>query len=165
MFFYEEIFRGLNKEKVKYVVAGGIAVNLHGIPRVTGDLDILIGLDEKNVAEFFKVMKKLGYKPKAPVKIEDFGVRKNREKWIRDKGMKVFSLWNKEMPYKIIDVFVENPIDFKKLYRDRIDIKAGNFRIPVVSIDHLIKLKSMAKRKQDISDIESLKRLKILGRR
>jgi len=163
--FYEEVFRELNKNKVKYVVAGGVAVNLHGIPRVTGDLDLLIDLGKKNVANFSKAMKTLGYKPKAPVAIEDFGIEKNRKSWIKDKGMRVFSLWNKEIPYRIIDVFVENPIDFKKLYSQRINISVGKFMIPVISIEHLIKLKTIAGRKQDVADIMSLRRVKRLRKK
>lgn len=160
--FYEEVFRELNKEGVKYVVAGGMAVNLHGVPRVTADLDLVIYLGPENVNKFSRAMETLGYKPKIPVKIEDFGVKKNREDWIKNKGMIVFSLWNKNIPYRIIDVFVKDPIDFKQLYRDRVSISMGEFKIPVVSIDHLIKLKQMAGRKQDISDIIFLRRVKEL---
>jgi len=156
------VFRELNRKKVKYVVAGGIAVNLHGVPRVTEDLDLVIYLGEENVSKFSEAMETLRYKPKIPVKIEDFGVKKNREDWIKNKGMIVFSLWNRNIPYRIIDVFVKDPIDFKELYRDKSNISAGEFKIPVVSIDHLIKLKEMAGRKQDISDIVSLKRVKKL---
>lgn len=152
----------MNRKKVKYVVAGGIAVNLHGVPRVTEDLDLVIYLGEENVSKFSEAMETLRYKPKIPVKIEDFGVKKNREDWIKNKGMIVFSLWNRNIPYRIIDVFVKDPIDFKELYRDKSNISAGEFKIPVVSIDHLIKLKEMAGRKQDISDIVSLKRVKKL---
>ncbi len=160
--FYEEVFRELNREKVKYVIAGGIAVNLHGVPRVTEDLDLIIYLAKENVDKFAKAMETLGYKPKIPVKIEDFGVEKNRESWIKNKGMVVFSLWNKNLPYRIIDVFVKEPIDFKELYRDKVNISVGIFKIPVVSIGHLIKLKQISGRKQDISDIVSLKRVKKL---
>jgi len=160
--FYEDVFRELNKQKVRYVIAGGIAVNLHGVPRVTEDLDLVIYLGEENVTKFSKAMEILGYKPKIPVRIEAFGVKKNREDWIKNKGMIVFSLWNKNIPYKIIDVFVKDPIDFEKLYRDRVKISLGEFKISVVSIEHLIKLKQMAGRKQDISDIVSLRRVKKL---
>ncbi|MBU3911252.1 MAG: nucleotidyltransferase [Candidatus Omnitrophica bacterium] len=161
--FYEEVFRELNKKKVKYVVAGGMAVNLHGVPRVTGDLDLIIYLGIENISKFSKAMEELGYKPKIPVKIEDFSVEKKREDWIKNKGMVVFSLWNKDIPYRIIDVFVKDLVDFKELYKDRVNIRAGMFKIPVVSIEHLIRLKQMAGRKQDISDIVSLKRAKKLG--
>ena len=158
--FYEELFSELNKQRVKYVITGGIAVNLHGIPRVTGDIDLLIDLDKKNVIRFSNAMKILNYK--APVSIEDFCIKKNREDWIKHKEMKVFSLWNKEVPYRIVDVFVENPIDFKMLYKSRLNISVGKLIIPVVSIEHLIKLKTIAGRKQDMADIVSLRRVKRL---
>jgi DNA polymerase II small subunit/DNA polymerase delta subunit B len=38
---FEKIFRSLNKAKVRYLVVGGVAVNIYGYPRFTGDLDIL----------------------------------------------------------------------------------------------------------------------------
>lgn len=36
------VFASLQKHEVKYVVLGGIAAVLHGVPRATFDLDILI---------------------------------------------------------------------------------------------------------------------------
>ena len=36
------VFRSLRRHDVKYVVIGGIAAVLHGVPRATFDLDILI---------------------------------------------------------------------------------------------------------------------------
>lgn len=37
--YYEDVFRGFQKHKVKYVVVGGVAVVLHGVVRLTADLD------------------------------------------------------------------------------------------------------------------------------
>ncbi len=42
----ERVFRALNGRGVRYV-AGGIALNLHGVPRATADLDIAVALDEQ----------------------------------------------------------------------------------------------------------------------
>jgi hypothetical protein len=41
---YEEIFRALNKHKIRYLVIGGGAVNLYGHIRATMDLDLLISM-------------------------------------------------------------------------------------------------------------------------
>ena len=38
----KDVFKSLQKHDVKYVVIGGIASVLHGVPRATFDLDILI---------------------------------------------------------------------------------------------------------------------------
>jgi hypothetical protein len=35
----ERIFRALHREKVRYAVFGGVALNLHGIVRTTEDLE------------------------------------------------------------------------------------------------------------------------------
>jgi hypothetical protein len=37
--FYEDVFRALNRHRVRYLIVGGIAVNLSGVPRMTRDLD------------------------------------------------------------------------------------------------------------------------------
>ena len=39
---YQAVFRSLNSHDVRYVVIGGIAAVLHGVPRATFDLDLLI---------------------------------------------------------------------------------------------------------------------------
>ncbi|MEI8191455.1 MAG: hypothetical protein WCI75_17210 [candidate division NC10 bacterium] len=35
--FYEVIFRTLNRHHVRYLIVGGLAVNLLGVPRMTED--------------------------------------------------------------------------------------------------------------------------------
>jgi len=38
----QDVFASLSRHDVRYLVIGGIAVVLHGVPRATFDLDILI---------------------------------------------------------------------------------------------------------------------------
>ena len=45
----ETVFRSLNEAGVRYLVAGGVAVNIHGYQRVTVDLDLVIQLDGDNM--------------------------------------------------------------------------------------------------------------------
>lgn len=158
-YWFAEIFRGLEKGDVKYVIVGGIAVNLLGVPRFTADLDLIVALEQKNVLKFAKCMSKLGFRPKVPVTAKMFADPKNRESWIKEKNMIVFSFWRPERPYEVIDVFVKEPIPFKELWAEREKISLENIKIPVISIGHLIKLKKQANRLQDISDIEALKKL------
>jgi predicted nucleotidyltransferase len=42
----------LQKKDVKYVIVGGIAVNLLGVPRFTADLDLIVALKQKNMIVF-----------------------------------------------------------------------------------------------------------------
>jgi predicted nucleotidyltransferase len=158
-YWFTEIFRELAKEDVKYVIAGGIAVNLLGVPRFTADLDLIVALEQKNVKKFAKCMTRLGFKPKVPVTAAMFADPKNREAWIKERNMIVFSFWRPDRPHEVVDVFVKEPIPFKKLWSKREQVSIENIKIPVISIDHLVQLKKQAGRLQDISDIEALKKL------
>lgn len=42
---FEDIIAALEQAQVRYVVAGGFAVNLHGFLRFTKGLDLLVDLD------------------------------------------------------------------------------------------------------------------------
>jgi hypothetical protein len=157
--YYEEIFRAFEKEGLRYLVVGGIAVNLYGVPRSTADLDIMIDLEEENIKKLIMVMKKLGFIPRVPVNPEDLADEKIREKWWSEKKMDVFTFWNPKKSFEEVDVFIKNPINFKSSYERRNEIKARNIRIPVASIRDIIKIKEKSGRKQDISDIEALKKI------
>lgn len=44
-----EVFRALQREKVEYVLVGGVAVGLRGIERATNDVDLFVRATEDNV--------------------------------------------------------------------------------------------------------------------
>jgi predicted nucleotidyltransferase len=161
--YYEEVVRQFTKYKVKYLLVGGLAVNLHGVPRFTADMDILVDLaDRKNSISLFRALKEIGYLPKVPVTAEQFSRAINRRNWMEHKNMVVFSFVNLKNPLYIIDVFIHNPINFRQAYKRRMVENGDDGEINVISCADLIKLKKLAGRAQDIADIESLNKI---GRR
>ena len=44
-----DILKALNDEEIRYVIVGGVAVNLHGHVRFTKDLDLIFAFDETNL--------------------------------------------------------------------------------------------------------------------
>lgn len=156
---YEEIFRELNRRRIDYVVVGGVAVVMHGVVRLTADLDLMVHLDEKNLTKFVEVMNELGYKPKVPVKAESFIDPENRKSWIEEKNMRVFSFYHPKKGIMLIDIFVNEPVPYDKIRQDAVKMKMGNLLIPTISVEDLIKLKEISGRPQDKADIEALKRL------
>ncbi len=70
--FYEDVFRALNRHGVRYLVVGGVAVNLLGVPRMTKDLDLMLDLSSENLKLFLSALNDLGYRPRAPVPLEEF---------------------------------------------------------------------------------------------
>jgi len=155
--FYEKVFRALNKAGVRYLVPGGIAVNLHGIPRMTQDLDIIVELTPANVRKLVKVLTLLGYRCKLPVNPELISDPAIRHQWINEKNMKVFNFYHKDIPVQEIDILVTAPVKVESAFKRAIVKRAGKLVIPLVGLKDLIKMKEAAGRPQDLSDIQMLK--------
>ncbi len=156
----ENFFSALNKKRVRYLVTGGIAVNLYGIERATADVDIVVDLKENNLNRFIDAAKELGLKPKMPVKLDGLLKKEQRDSWKKEKGMTVFSIYDPKNPFFLLDVFVEMPFNFKKAYEAREKMKAGNIVIPVLSLEYLIEMKENTGRPQDRADVYYLKKIK-----
>ncbi len=52
----KDVFKSFQSHDVKYVVIGGIAAILHGVPRATLDLDILIEATETNARQLLEAL-------------------------------------------------------------------------------------------------------------
>jgi hypothetical protein len=159
MQLFKRLFSSLNKASIKYMVAGGIAVNLYGIERATADLDFALELEKGNLLKFINVAEKLGLRPKIPVKLGDFIDPEKRRSWRMDKGMLVFSLYDPKNPFFLIDIFTEIPFDFDAIYKQRKKVKFENIFIPVVPIKELIAMKEKSDRPQDRADVFYLKKI------
>ncbi len=57
LILYRDVLKSLSSHKVKYVVIGGMAAILHGVPRTTLDLDLLIEATEKNAEKLLDSLK------------------------------------------------------------------------------------------------------------
>ena len=154
--FYEEVFRALMDRGIRYAVAGGVALVLHGVVRFTADLDLIIKLTTENLTRFISVMNDLGYEPKPPVKTEELINPDNRKTWEEEKGMKVFSFVHPARPMNLIDVFINEPVSFDEIEKELVVFESRGIRIPVVSKRHLKTMKMAAQRPQDIADIAAL---------
>lgn len=160
--FYEDVFRELQNAKVQYLVVGGIAVNLYGALRSTADLDMMLYLaDDENVKNFIDVVKRLGYRPRAPVPMDDFADATKRASWIKDKGALVFTFLRPNS-YEQIDIFLDDPIDFIEAYKSRKEFRVGDLVIAAPSIEHLKMMKRKAHRDKDLADLKQLEKLERL---
>lgn len=157
--FYLDIFKALNDNKIRYLVVGGIAVNLHGMQRSTADLDLIVALDSANALKFAETMKTLGYRPKVPVDALEFADPAKRNEWINEKNMLVFSFYHPNDPMTLVDIFVKEPMPFAEMEKRKEEREAFGVKIPVASINDIIALKSGTGRKKDEFDIEGLKEL------
>jgi predicted nucleotidyltransferase len=156
---YLELLKALEEKGIRYVVVGGVAVVLHGFVRATMDLDLIVSLEAGNTGKFLQLVKELGYRPKAPVPLEDFAKVEKRNEWVETKGMIVFSLHHSKRVQELVDVFVEEPIPFDNLYARRIQVPVEGCLISVASNQDLRTLKRAAGRPQDLEDVRALEEL------
>ncbi len=156
---FEQIFAALQENGVRYLVVGGVAVVLHGYPRFTADLDLVLSLTGDNVRSAIKALSTLGYRPRAPVAMEDFADLQTRLAWMQEKQLTVFSLWSVAHPATEIDLFVEEPFPFEEAFARAVIADIGGVKITVVSIEDLKNLKRQSARPKDWEDIRALEAL------
>ena len=155
---FEEIFRALNKGKIRYLVIGGVAVNLYGHMRATMDLDLLISLDPENRKKFLTLMKELKFRS-----IKPSLARKLLLGEYPPKGIKVVTFFRDE--FELIDVFIQSPIDFEAAYKRRKIFRSDRLSISTVSYDLLISMKKDADREIDMFDVRYLEHARRLKKR
>lgn len=162
MNLYKKIFKELENSTINYLIVGGVAVNLYGYARFTGDIDILLALTPANLIKMDKLMHKLDYVERIPVNIKELGEKAKLDEFIKKKRLKAYTYISNSQPQLDIDIIVKESSNFKDYDKEKTIIKVWEMELPVVSIDDLIKMKKAAKRDKDMLDLEALLKLKKL---
>src|SRR3546814_14126461 len=82
---FEAVAKALHEGQVRYIVAGGLAVNAHGHIRNTMDIDLVIALDADNIQRAFGALASLGYRPLVSINAHSFSDEAQRQKWYDEK--------------------------------------------------------------------------------
>lgn len=157
--FYLELFQNLESENIRYMLVGGLAMNLYGVPRSTMDVDIVLAMDKDNLRAFLDMAKQMDMQPVAPVSMEDFLDPVVRKSWVKDKNMIAFGLRPPDPSAPTVDVLIDPPLDINAALKRMKSQNIGNCRVYLASLKDLIILKEKTGRAQDRADIEHLKRL------
>jgi hypothetical protein len=155
---FEAVAKALNDAGVRYLVAGGLAVNAHGYLRFTADIDLVIALDDDNIAGAFCALSTIGYRPAVPVTAAQFADTAQRQRWIEEKGMQVLNFFSDRHPETSVDIFVYAPFDFPTEYDRALQGEiAPSLPARFVCIPTLIEMKQAAGRPRDLDDIQHLR--------
>ena len=153
MSLLERLVKALNQHKIPYAIVGGVAVALHGAPRGTIDIDIVI----KHTAEFFKSVEicliGIGFLPRLPVTAQE--VFNFKEEYISRRNLIAWSFYNPTNPLEVIDIILTHDLTDMRV----VNMKMGLSTLKVLSLEDLIRMKDESGRPQDIEDIKVLKEL------
>ena len=121
-----DLIKMLADGDVEFVLVGGLAVALHGYPRLTMDVDVVLAMDDKNLRRFIDGARAAGLQPTIPVPIESLAQPELIEQWHREKGRLAFSLRSPEAQATVIDILVRPVVPYAALRDAAVLIDAGH---------------------------------------
>jgi hypothetical protein len=142
----EAIVDVLTAEGIPYALCGGLALGLHGYPRATKDIDLLVEAAE--IERALAAVKQIGFD--IPARKIIFGLRSGKQREVR-RVSKLDSSGDL-MPLDFLIVSEE----LAEVWATRITIDTGVRKLTIVSRDGLATMKRLAGRPQDLVDIAKL---------
>lgn len=143
---FKEFIELLNEHDVKYLIVGGYAVNFHGYPRYTKDIDFWIWLEPSNIEQLVNAINDFGF--------SSLGLTEN------DFLMPDNVVQLGRTPYRI-DIMVDlESVDFEDCYSRRSESVLDNVIVNFLGLEDLIVTKENAGRRQDLADAEQLEKIR-----
>ena len=136
------------RSKIDYALCGGLAVVVHGYPRLTKDIDMLIRPEELDHAR--EQLAKIEYDLEAGTFRFNPGTSKESVLFRVSRAV--------DTELTTLDLMLVAPV-FEKVWADRELIQFGTQSLKIVSKEGLITMKEVAGRPQDIADIDALRRM------
>jgi hypothetical protein len=155
---YEEILAALVDADVDFIVGGGVACVLHGVERVTMDVDVAVATDPTNFANFLSVMEKLGLKPRVPVDPRSLLDQSVLDHIIHEKQALVFSFLDPDVPTRQVDMFLRSDLNHQAMTQHVETVEFRGKSLKLVSKQKLLEIKLAIDppRVKDQIDIEFL---------
>jgi len=140
----------LNKHKVEYMLVGGMAVNVHGYRRSTGDMDLFVNPTEANHSKLKKVHFEFGM---------FMGEMELLSNFLDTKKFDVYTFGNS--PIQIDIMTACKGVDFDEAFKLIIKAKIEEtIDVNVIQYKQLIESKVASGRTRDKADIEELEKIR-----
>ena len=137
----QSVFASFQKNDVRYLVIGGIAAVLYGVPRATFDLGILIEPTKENAQKLLNALIEIGFGTAQMTSAEE----------IVETEITIFT------DRVRLDVQTFTPgIRFEDAWPRRVTMKYAGQELAVVSLADLIQSKTASGREVDLEDVRIL---------
>ncbi len=143
----ERVIDALDAARIEYALCGGLALAIHGYPRATQDIDILLRLESLDRA--LAAVRAAGFD--VPARKMTFGLKTGRAREVQR-----VSKLDPETNQLLVLVFLLVNADLETAWAGRVPVRSGERRLVVVSRDGLATMKRIAGRKQDLADLAKL---------
>jgi nucleotidyltransferase AbiEii toxin of type IV toxin-antitoxin system len=141
---FRDLILALQANEVRFVIVGAHAMAAHGVPRATGDLDVLVAPDAENAARLVQALERFG----AP--LESHGVS------ARD-FERTGTVYQIGLPPRRIDLMTSiSGVDFEEAERTAIAVDLEGLSLPILGRRQLIANKRASGRPKDILDVQLL---------
>ncbi len=139
-----DLLRLLDEHGVRFLVVGGFAVAVHGIPRYTKELDLWVECSEDNARRLVGVLDAFGF-GSLGLQVEDFAT----PDLVIQLGYE---------PNRIDFLTGLTGVSFEEAYPKRITSSIDGIDVPVIDRDSLAANKRAFGRPQDLADVEGLEK-------
>ena len=136
---YSDVFERLEREGLRYVVIGGVAVVMRGHVRPVSDLDIVVGSEPEEMNRAVGVLCGLGFVPSILLPPSFLTV------------LRLFDPSQRE-----VNLIFRPHVPFAELWEGCEAMRLGRGIVRVASLEHVLRAKRIDGRPRDLSDIEAL---------
>lgn len=141
-----DIVRALNAAGVQYVIVGGVALNFHGLPRATADVDLFVAPNEGNVASLRKALDSVFHDPEIQeITSDDLGGPYPAVQYVPPAG-----LFHLDILARLGEAFSFDDIESEVLEIDGVPVRVATPKM-------LYRMKRDTVRLQDKADAERLR--------
>ena len=139
---YKEMLQLLLEEQVDFILVGAYALGAHGYPRATGDIDIWVKADEANSKKIYQALVRFGAT-----------LDQLNENDFAEDGI-IFQIG---VAPRRIDIITQiDGVTYDEADEDKIVVEVEELKLPVLSLDKLIKNKMSTGREKDELDAKFL---------
>lgn len=145
---FVDLLRCLRAESCDFVIVGAHALAVHGLPRATGDLDILVRADEGNAEKVMRALTRFG----APLSAHGIDARD-----FATPG----TVYQIGLPPRRIDVLTRiSGVEFDEAVEHAVTGHLGGEPVRCIGFDALLANKRASGRAKDVADVEALEQLR-----
>lgn len=139
---YKEMLQLLLEEQVDFILVGAYALGAHGYPRATGDIDIWVKADEANSKKIYQALARFGA-----------SLDQLNENGFAGEGI-IFQIG---VAPRRIDIITQiDGVTYDEADEDKIVVEVEELKLPILSLDKLIKNKMSTGREKDKLDAKFL---------